>query len=94
MENKIHDLDDGVIEYFDFKLFGNTYRFKHLNTEEVEVIKSFGGDGDKIQTYLYKFITPVDKDIPEFSEVSKKMTIPHLQKFQKMIKSEFGIDEK
>ncbi len=91
--SKIYDLDEGVVEYFDFKLFGHTYRFKHMNTEEVQAIRELGEDGTKVQEYLYKFVSAVDKDTPDFMEVSKKMTIPHLQKFQKMIRTEFGIDE-
>lgn len=93
MDNKIHDLDEGVVEYFDFKVFGHTYRFKHLNTEEVQAIQAMGEDGAKVQEYLYKFISPVDKDAPDFPEIAKRMTIPHFQKFQKMIRVEFGIDE-
>ena len=47
-------------------------------------------DGDKLQEYLYNFISPVGES-PNFMEVSKKMTIPHLQKFREMIRQEFGI---
>jgi hypothetical protein len=92
MDNKIHDLDEGVVEYFEFKLFGNLYRFKQMNTEEVAKMREFGEDADRVQEYLYTFISPVDEKTPSFLDVSKKMTIPHLQKFQKMIRQEFGID--
>jgi hypothetical protein len=93
MDNKIHDLDEGIVEYFDFKLFGHIYRFKQLNSDEIDMIRTFSEDGEKIQKYLYEFITKVDPNSPDFSEVAKKMTIPHLQKFQKMIKAEFSIDD-
>jgi hypothetical protein len=94
MDNKIHDLDEGLVEYFDFKLFGHTYRFKQLNTEEVKEMTAMGSDetGDKLQEYLYRFITPVSPNAPEFMEISKKMTLPHLKKFNQMIKQEFGLE--
>jgi hypothetical protein len=89
---KPHDLDEGVIEYFEFKIFGNVYKFRHMNTEEIKVMSGFGSDGMKAQEYLNTFITPVDPKDPKFEEVQKKMTVPHLLKFQNMVKEEFGIN--
>lgn len=91
--DKLHNLDDGIVEYFDFQLFGHIYRFRHMNSEELQKMQTFGEDHDGVQEYFYQFITKLKDDSPEFVDVSKKMTIAHLMAFQRMIKKEFGADD-
>jgi hypothetical protein len=38
--SKIHNLDEGVRETFDFVVKGFTYRFRQLNTEEMQEFRS------------------------------------------------------
>ena len=51
---KIHNLDEGVQEYFDFIVNGFKYRFRHLNTEESEELKELekAGDDKKVKNFL------------------------------------------
>jgi hypothetical protein len=86
----MHNLDDGVQEYFEFILKGHTYRFRHLNTEEIEHLRKIDGDDKKVKEYLFQFITKVKEDAPEFPVVSQQMLTPHWIKFKKMIQAEMG----
>ncbi len=90
-ENKIHNLDEGVEESFNFQLLGHVYNFRHLNTEEIETLQTFKKEDDKgTKEFLFKFVTAVDKDAPPFSETTKKMLTPHWRRFIDMVKTEFG----
>lgn len=86
----VHNLDDSVQEFFEFKVNGYLYRFKHLNSEEVEELQKMDQDLPKIQSFFIKYITKVDEKSPDFSEVMKKMIIPQWRNFRKMISTEFG----
>lgn len=90
MTNKIHNLDESVSEYFEFVIKGHTYRFQHLNTEEVAELKKVSDDEEKTKEYMYKFILPVSKDAPSFEEISKKMISPQWARFREMITTEFS----
>ena len=88
-----YDLDEGVLEYFEFKIKGHHYKFRYLNTEETEafqkVIKD-KKDVDELSTEFSKFITKVDEKSPEFLDIINKMLPPHWRKFMEMITTEFG----
>jgi len=88
MANKIHNLDEAVVEFFDFIIKGHTYRFRHMNTEEMTEMKTLVGDEEKTKDYLFKFISKIDDSSPEFTEIAKKMLSPHWNKFAEMLKSE------
>ena len=90
MAHPIHNLDIDVAEYFEFIIKGHSYRFRHLNTEEVESMKSFESDEEKTKDYLFNFISKVNDDAPDFKEVAKKMITPQWVKFREMIKAEFS----
>lgn len=90
MASSIHNLDDSLVEYFDFTVKGHTYRFRHLNTEEMEKLRSFKDNDAEAQKYLYSFITKINEEDPEFPEIAKQMITPQWVKFRKMIETEFG----
>jgi hypothetical protein len=88
-----HNLDENVTEYFEFVVLGHKYKFKHLTTEELEELTRIDKDPQndtKLKDFLYKFISKTEDTSPEFSEVAKKMLVPHWTKFKEMIKAEFG----
>lgn len=88
MTETIHNLDEGVQEYFEFSVKGHVYRFRHLNTEEVHELMKLSGE--ELEKHIYQFITKVNPESPDFTEISKKMITPEWANFKKMITSEFG----
>lgn len=98
MTDKIYNLDENVAEYFEFSVFGQVYKFRQPNSEEMEKMKSISEDEKKSKEerskeadeYLWSFITPKEEDAKPFSEVAKTMIAPQLRNFKKMIESEFG----
>lgn len=89
MNNKIHNLDEGVVEYFEFIVKGYKFKFRQLTTEEMETLRDFKDDEEKVKEYLYSFITRTDESSPEFSEVAKKMFPTQWNKFRSMLEAEF-----
>lgn len=83
-----HNLSESVEEYFEFTVKGHTYLFRHLTSEEMEIMKKT--DVDALDQYLYQFITKKDANSPDFAEMWKKMIRPECINFQKMIVTEFG----
>lgn len=90
MDNQIHNLDESVVEYFDFIVKGHKYRFQHMTTEEMAEMKKLSGDEEKARDYMFKFISKTDEASPDFIEVSKQMITPQWVKFFAMIKVEFN----
>lgn len=91
MANPVYDLDQDIAEYFEFKIQGNLYRFRYLTAEEMEKVgTALEKDPKKLNEFFQSFITKVDEKSPDFSEISKKMLMPQLVKFNEMIKAEFG----
>lgn len=89
--SQTHNLDESVQEYFEFTLFGKRYKFRHLNTSEAEELqKKTGSDTESFKIFLTQFVSKVDQDAPEFSDVVGKMITPHWRNFNKMIKEEFA----
>ena len=86
-----HNLDQGVEEYFDFILKGHKYRFRHFNTDEMEEMQKLGKDDKKARAFLYKAITKLDEDAPDFPDTAKEMTVPHWRRFWEMIKEEMSV---
>lgn len=92
-ETKLYNLDEGVEESFTFQIFTHAYKFTHLNSEEMEKFKSFKDkDNKEMQAFMNQFITKINKDSPEFTELSKKMIPPHWKKFLVMLKEEMGLE--
>ncbi len=87
MSDQPYNLDDGVSETFHFTVKGHEYIFRQMNTEEVETFQGMKGDKE-IREFLYKFITKVRDDSPEFSEMAKQLTTPHWGNFMRMVVTE------
>lgn len=88
-----YNLDDGVNEYFEFIVKGNTYRFKYPTTEEMEGLRKIEGDDEKATGFLLNFINKVDEKSPDFKDIQKQMTVAHWVKFREMITKEMGLNE-
>jgi hypothetical protein len=88
--DKKYNLDENLVEYFQFTLFGNLYNFRYMNTLEAEKMIEVQDDPEKSKEYLMSFIKPVDEKAESFQEASKKMILPQWTKFAEMIKSEVG----
>jgi len=89
-QNKVYDLNESVQEYFEFQVGGVNYRFRHLNTEDLEHLKEIETDEKKSKEFMFSFIDKVDASSLDFSEVAKKMIAPQWIRFRKMIETEFG----
>lgn len=95
VQNHTHNLDEGIVEYFEFVLFGHSYKFKQPSTEEIDELVSVKDDPEKIdqlKEFFYKFITPASEGAESFAVVAKKMTIPHWKRFNAMVAAEVGLD--
>lgn len=90
MDSKVYNLDEGIQEYFEFIIKGNKYKFRHLNTEEMEKFRVISEDEEKAKTFLYDFISKESDEAPDFSEVAKKMITPQWVKFRKMLLAEMS----
>lgn len=88
--NQVHNLDEGVLESFNFIVKGHEYKFRHLNTDEMEEARKIGEDEEKAKNYLYQFISPVKPESPKFEEVAKQMITSQWKNFRAMLKSEIG----
>ena len=87
---QVHDLDNGIQEYFEFIVNKFRYRFRYPNTEEMAEIKDIKTDENAVNKFMFTFITSVDKDAPNIEEAVKKFTLPTWTRFIKMIESEFS----
>lgn len=90
MDSKVYNLDEGIQEYFEFIIKGNKYKFRHLNTEEMEKFRDVAEDEEKAKTFLFDFISKENEDSPDFSEIAKQMIAPQWIKFRKMLFSEMS----
>lgn len=91
--DNLHNLDEGIEEYFEFVIFGHNYKFRYMNTNEIQELDKLKENPKKLEEYFYNFIEPADDKAPDFKEIQKKMTIPHLLRFNKMVKAEFSGNE-
>ena len=87
--SKVHDLDLGVREFFEFKVLGYTYKFRMPDTEEMEELRDIDKDSDEYDNALVRFISPIGEGTPSFDEIQKKLLPPHWSRFTKMIEAEF-----
>lgn len=85
-----HNLDEQIVEYFDFILKGHTYRFRHLTIEELEKVQELKDNEKELRLYLFQFIDKVNPESPDFPEIAKKMIAPQWMKFAEMLKAEFS----
>lgn len=88
----MHNLNDNVTESFQFELDGKTYTMKYPTMEELEAVQDIvkkEEDSDKVMDYMYGFITGE----PDIKKTLKKQNIKVIQNFNKMVRTEFGIEE-
>lgn len=87
-----YNLDNDAEESYTFTIKGNVYKFRHMNTEEMEKMSSIK-DSKEQQEYLYQFITPNDPKTPPFQDSTKSFTIPMWRAFMNMVEVEMSIDK-
>lgn len=84
MADNVFNLDEGLVEYFEFIVCGHRYKFRYPNTEELDTLRSIGSDEQKAKDFMFGFIDPIG-DSPTFEEVQKKMLVTQWVKFREMI---------
>ena len=106
MSQKMYNLTDNVNDGFNFDVRGKVFFMKYPTTEEIEELnrmteesKSSAKDGEvsleenqKVQEYMYSFITPVDHDTP-IRDAMKTENLKVLQRFNAMVKAEFSVGD-
>ena len=106
MSQKMYNLTDNVNDGFNFDVRGKVFFMKYPTTEEIEELnrmteesKSSAKDGEvsleenqKVQEYMYSFITPVDHDTPN-RDAMKTENLKVLQRFNAMVKAEFSVGD-
>lgn len=91
MADIIHNLDDSVSEYINFTLLKHSYRFKHLNTEELEELESMKEEKD-LRNFLFSRIEAISPDAPVGEDLQKKLLMPHWRNLLRMLKVEMAPD--
>lgn len=98
-----YNLTDNVKEDFEFTISGVVYKMRYPLVEELETVQQMveennrlekdgkEPDNERIQKFMYDFITPVDATSPSVEEILKKQNVKVLQNFNTMFKTEFGI---
>ncbi len=106
MSQKMYNLTDNVNDGFKFDVRGKVFFMKYPTTEEIEELnrmteesKSSGTtsevsleDNQKVQEYMYSFISPVDHDTP-IRDAMKTENLKVLQRFNAMVKAEFSVGD-
>ena len=106
MSQKMYNLTDNVNDGFNFDVRGKVFFMKYPTTEEIEELnrmteesRSSAKDGEvsleenqKVQEYMYSFITPVDHDTP-IRDAMKTENLKVLQRFNAMVKAEFSVGD-
>jgi hypothetical protein len=101
-----YDLSDNVDETFPFQVEGKKYVMRYPLTSEVDKIQDFSAKieeatkeertdeakelGDKLQDFIYNFITPVDHEEP-IKEVLERQNVRVMRNFNRMMKTELSI---
>jgi len=106
MSQKMYNLTDNVNDGFNFDVRGKVFFMKYPTTEEIEELnrmteesRSSAKDGEvsleenqKVQEYMYGFITPVDHDT-SIRDAMKTENLKVLQRFNAMVKAEFSVGD-
>lgn len=88
MTSELHNLDEGISEYFQFVLGGFTYKMKYPNTKEIVNIAA-EKNTEKQMDLVYSFITSSEESAPKIKDALTQANIKVLQRFNAMIKKEF-----
>lgn len=86
-----YNLDEQVPEGFEFVVGGHTYRMRYPTTEEILDGQNKKGEQEQLK-WLYSFISATEEGVPSIEEALARVNVKVLQKFNHMIKSEFGAE--
>lgn len=92
-------LDDGINEYFEFKMLGHLFLFRYPTMEDMIELRDIAEKNNKAgesldlsaQDRIFKLIS--SKEDVDFKDISKKMNIKHWMAFNEMISKELGNNE-
>lgn len=88
MDQKTFNLDADVVESVEFTILGKyTYKFRQMNTEELDAFQNIKDINSEGREFLYQFVTPINEETPEFKEIAPKLLARHWKNFFKMIVS-------
>lgn len=89
---QIHNLDEGLSEYFTFIVNGHSYECRYLTTSEYNKFIELSNTGDepKTRAYLFGFIKKVDEKSPDFGKTYEDMGVHKYRKWREMIFKELG----
>lgn len=104
-QDKMYNLTDNVNDGFKFDIRGKIFFMKYPTTEQIEELQNMAQeskgssdksvsveDNNKVQDYMYQFITPVEHDV-SIRDALKHENLKVLQRFNQMVKSEFSVGE-
>ena len=90
MNTDIINLDEGLAEYFEFKMGGFTYRVRYPTVEETDKIRSIATNEEQTRELLFKLITPIEAEAPKMIDVYKSMPVNKWNKFLNLIMEKMG----
>jgi hypothetical protein len=88
-----YNLDEQIEESFEFTLAGHNYQMKYPTTEEILAASKIKGEEAQME-WMYGFITSSDEAAPLIKDVLGKVNVKKLQRFNEMVKTEFGVEGK
>lgn len=104
-QDKMYNLTDNVNDGFKFDIRGKVFFMKYPTTEQIEELQNMAQeskgssdkgvsveDSNKVQDYMYQFITPVEHDV-SIRDALKHENLKVLQRFNQMVKAEFSVGE-
>lgn len=99
-----YNLNDNVNDSFEFEVGGYTYVTSYPTMEQIEQLQDIMKDiedkkakGEKVDdeeglSWMYQFIKPLNPESPPIGEVMKKQNVRVLRNFNKMLRTEFGVE--
>ena len=91
-----YNLDDNVQEQVDIILNGHTYHLRYPTAEEVfsfdEEHKDDKNSGDAFQEWIYSLVSTDGTDTPPIKDVLRSKNIKVMQRFNKHVRQEFGLE--
>jgi hypothetical protein len=87
-----YNFDDLQGEQPIVKMGGYEYRLRYPTVAEIENLNELKTDKEKTDA-VYAFVERTGDGVPDFKEVLRQQDIRVLREFNRMIKTEFGIDE-
>lgn len=88
-----YNLDEQTEESFDFTLGGHDYQMRYPTTEEILAATKIKGEEAQME-WMYSFISSADEAAPAIKDVLGGVNVKKLQRFNQMVKTEFGVEGK